>query len=515
MRILFVVAFLFSALPAWAEFNVDTVRDSIETRDFDRLEALFAEGHKTALAERDYTDMRNVYATLFVAAHTERRENTEAWTIAYPRSPYAATALTWMHYYEAYQKRGNFDNARTSPEALDGYHDSLMKAYRQTTRALRADPEFLPARDAQILLRMTHVDRRPVSEAVAESMRIMPNWHSFDLGLSVTLRGWGGSAAELFRICQIGVAKIPDYDETLCFIDVVISNDLRGRLREMAVEYAEERKDNLSDSVLFDLYLSDWSGRPEAEDEALRLHRATLSPTMHFAEYKRGYERISYTFQNTDYEAEATASLGAIARGRLRDNPESIAVRKELIAAFEWRHQFATVIPPRLIQEIREHWEQMLINGAARRDIWSAGARVAAHETHFWDMDRLRPYYINAIYYSNYSIGDLRAYQNYLYQMYLVGIREQHVDTLSEAEKDALRDKALCPMLRAWRLYDAVCDIYPDEPYCNVGGWNAGWRQQMASIARTTEECASILTAEIPDLLYSPIPVAEFLSDAG
>lgn len=498
--------------PVRAEFGVDFVRQTLESRDFEQLETEFSAAHQSALDQRDFSQLRSVYSVLFVTANRDRMELSKAWLEAYPASPYAATALAWSHYYRAFLVRGPAAYGSTSPRAIDGFEDEMQSASHYAALAVESADDFLPALDAAILLREVRGDYGGMLTIVDRELDIAPDRHAILLGLAAANLNWGGSAAEIIALCGAMTERIPDYDAELCFIDAVFENGLGGRWRQAALEALDRRDEGFLDYARLAAYLGEWSDRPEAPDEVVRLHRASLGPEMIVPVYVDQLARINRTFQMPFYEIEAHDAMIAVLTDRLPDNPQSHRILRVLIE--DSLDRYLRRDPTASIAQAQDHWYEMLAHGAYLPETWALGRRLDAVANGTWQVERQMPYFQNQIFYGNHDVSYVRSYLIYLFEAQSIATGEARLAPNSTLDPEAIGEATRCELFRATRIYDYLCTAAPNQNFCSIGGWASDFPDRARRMMENSSDCAWVKAAPVHQLGFSPVPTDYFTATA-
>lgn len=508
-------ALLFTALsihPVGAAITVDDVRSALDAGSFVALEQMFAEAHDAALENRDFAELRNMNGTLFVTANRERLARTQEWLTTFPDSPYAATALAWSHYYRAFLLRGSASWADTSGEGRQAFHNELAKAKSLIDVAVSRADNYLPALDASILLKLTHIDDGSVRPVVDRSLGVAPSAHTINLAINATRLIWGGSLKEILSICATMAHRVPDYDEGRCLINAAMSNEAEGAIRRMALSLLDKRDDPELEYARFSAYVREWSDREGAEEKAIAYHRSTLGPNTDIDAYLDGLRRIRSVFRNALYEIEAMDALRWMVEDRLADNPQSYRLLNVLIEDIIQNADRDDQADD--IALAQRHWRETLELGRFIPETWSVGQSLTYSRYGSADFNRRWPYMTNQIYYSNHSTFTLNGVLGQLYSLYrstIGGTRPYVPNGSTPPDLAAVQAQMLCPMIRVARMIEYLCDRNPADPGCNVGGTAVEYRIQVRRLARSTPQCIWVSKAGIDALTFDPVPVEAFL----
>lgn len=496
------------AIPqARAEFSVANVRDALAQEDFRALEADFQSAYEQALKDRDFAKLRHVYAVLFVTANNTRMHRNQKWLKQYPDSPFAATGLAWSHYYRAYQIRGEHHLFATRPELQSRFLKELAQVKLYSDLALENAPTFLPSVDAAILLRGTDFYREDVKPLVDLALTVAPDRHALEIGLDALSSRGPGNLMSNISLCANLAEWVPTYDAELCFIEVAFKNNVTGPMRKAAVAALADRTEPFLDYARLDAYLHEWRDQDEAPDEAKRIHRATLGPLTYIAGYLDDLAHIERYFNMSLYEVEGRDQLLLKMEERLSDNPESYGILTLLIEDILDRN--ARRDPTADVSKAKEYWLTTLDLGAYRPETWTLGKDVLGRLDPDIYPERDIKLLSNAIYYSSHAPSSIRYLINSLHNRYSVAIGEYSAPE-AEFEPQALLDQVKCPMFRAAKVYRFICERVPDDPGCNIGGWQADLPDRLIRMAKTDQQCAWVNLADPENLLYQPVPVEHF-----
>ena len=489
----------------------DDVRAALAAEDFAALETLLAEAHATALAEKDFAALRAVYGDLFEAAHRDRFATTERWFQTVPTSPYAATALAWSHHHRSFLLRGQRVLRATSDEAYSAYVAERGAARALVGDALDAAEDFIPALDLALLLMADTPDAADLVETLAErALDAAPSRRSLRLAQVALSFNWGGSMQDNLDLCVSLADKVPGYDADLCLIEVAFQNKATGAFREAALAALETRDEPFLDYARLDAYLGEWRGRPEAADEAQRIHRAALDNGADVDGFKLDLQRILETFGLTFYWIEMRDAPLAALRARLVDDPQNYRLA---IALSDMLSELHADDPSVDLSEAKALWPDMLALGAYEPDVWREGMALAPGADGSWPAyDRQAPFRANQIYYSNHDAGVLKFYLMDLFRGWRIATGGDATD-LADTDPEALKAMVKCRMFRVSRLYDAVCAADPGAWGCNIGGYGSDIPGQVRRLMKNETACAWERTAPLEELLYSPEPVEEFLKE--
>lgn len=490
----------------------DEVRAALGAEDYAGLEVLLADAHAEALAARDFSSLRRLYGDLFVTANRERFATTETWLEAYPASPYAATALAWSHHHRSFLLRGERSLRATSREAIAAYKAERNAARALNDIALAETDDFMPALDLALLLLVdTPADSDAIKPLVAHALEIAPSRRSLQLARAALSFNWGGTLEDNIDLCVSLAQKVPGYDAELCLIELAFENKATGALREAALAALDTRDEPFLDYARLDAYLREWRGRPEAPEEAQRIHRASLDGNIDVPAFEQNLEQIVATFGLTFYWVEVRDAPLDVLRTRLADDPQNYRLAIALIEELLDRRSHDD--PSVDMGEVVALWPDMLALGAHEPDVWRLGAVIAIEPTGWPAYDRQAPFYANRIYYSNHDAGSLKSYMNDLFNGWMIATGEVSTGK-ADVDTELLKDMVLCPLIRVGRLFDAACAANPGAAGCNVGGWGSDFPGRVRRLTKSETACEWERTADIKELMFAPVPVSEFLKES-
>jgi hypothetical protein len=500
----------FSTASAIAQTPVELARHAIDTGDFAALETLLADQTESAHETRDLSALRGLFGTLFETANSARLEREEAWLAAYPDSAYAASALGWSHMHLAVLARGTASTRFTSGEAFAAHREELSVSLAMTDRALKGDPDFVPALDLAIVLAMYGAGQSAVSSLVERTLSVAPDPHALVLGLTALSPRWGGSVGQQFALCDTAKDKLPGFHDDICLIYVTFSEGLDGEMRQKALAALEKRDESLLDFARADAYRHEWRGRPGAAEKSMQFLMQRIGPGAGFDALESDLRLIAHTFRDPFFEIDAEDAIVAALRETLRDSPEDYRVLGRLLAGI-----FDNSRPDVALEqadEARALWRAMLVRGRYNPEVWASGERLERYLGSWTKPALTGPYAVNEIYYSNHGSNPLRQYVIDLFRLHEMARRPETLPagtTLDDLGDDVL----LCPMFRAQRLFAAICERSSRERGCSSAGADANVPDEVRRLMSRTEACRWERTAPVAELRFQPVSVSHFLGD--
>lgn len=504
-------SFFIAAVSATGQTPVDLARQAIDTGDFVSLETLLEGQTKSARETRDFTGLRNLYATLFETANSKRLARQEAWLAEIPDSPYAATALGWSHMRLAERARGVAAVRFTSGEAFAAHRKERALAQAMVDRALKNDPGFVPALDLALVLAMYGGGQAAVPNLVEQTLAVAPDTHAVVLGLRALMPRWGGSLEQQLALCETAKATLPGFDDDICLIYLAFTDDLGEGMRKRALVALETRDEPFLDFARADAYRKEWRGRPEAAESAMAHLMKLIRPGADFDRLASQTRLVANIFKDPFFEMEAEDALRVALRETLRDSPEDYRLLGRMLD--EILDEGRPGAPAERADEARALWKKMLVLGSHDPGVWAAGVRLEGYLGNWARPAVTGPYFVNDIYYSNHDPNSLTDYLVTLFRLHEMAQRPESLPV--GTTPDALDDEhLLCPMFRAQRLYEAVCAAWPDDLGCNSAGADANVPDEVRRLMSKTATCLRERTAPVEELLFQPVPVAHFSENA-
>ena len=495
---------------AHAEVSTEKVRQHLTASQFALLEEYFETAHLNSIENKDFSELRNVNSVIFNNTHPDHHAKAHAWLEAHPNSPYAAIALAWGHMERAIHYRGGLSGGNTSAESFSAFRRELAQAVQYTDQAVTVAPDYVPALDARIILRQLKADTQDTLEAIEAALKVAPDRHTASLALNATLLRWGGGLMENYAMCTMLAEEIPAYDTELCLIEFVFRNDHQGFLRPRALDALATRDEAFLDYARLDAYLNDWQDKPEAFEEAKRLHRNSLHSGKHPEIYLHELERIHSLFQDPFYKIEAKDALYAHLKSALEDDPHNVDI---LIALFDEEILRMVTGDRSGNRDIAyEYWQAMLPLGQYRAVVWRAGAGVAEEPADAQGRDRFQELFGNAVYYGKHKPAWTRDYRDSLFQRYrwLMGYYSGSPEKPPKHGEE-LAARLHCPLFRATRLYELSCETNRNSFTCNPGATSSEYTRVIREMAENDLVCGYMIDAPFESLQFSPVPLSAFV----
>lgn len=458
-------------------------------------------------------ELRTAYRQLFDVARTQRLNEVKAWHASSPDSPHALTALAMQHQKRAFLRRGAHSSNLTSPEAFSAFREEIALARSLSDAALVLDPDFVPALETS--LRLSTATRGDDS-TVALTERLIalsPQREFLQIGLDAASFRWGGSIAENLELCIRLAAKVEGYDSELCLIEVAFRNDMKGVYREKAVAFLENRTEEFLDYARIEVFLDEWKHRPNAADEAIRLHSKLVQKATSPERVNFQLSIISTIFKRPFYEFEARNALRDRVRDLLKNDPENHRLASYLVDdIINYELPRHTTPPEEIVDELASLWPKMYVLGRHNYSVWQAGRKILNLRNGSMDSTTRQRFTTNAIYYSNHHPSLIKNEMGRLYFLWKKAKKESNDQ--QDVNKVDFDSRVLCPMVRVSRLYESICQRDPKNNGCTVGGWDAIYPEHVRRIVNRATQCREY-DGPLQSLYFNPVTVNPKILEEG
>ncbi|MEZ5714766.1 MAG: hypothetical protein R3D85_06105 [Paracoccaceae bacterium] len=348
-------------------------------------------------------------------------------------------------------------------------------------------------------------------------MSAHPNWGSVSRGLFLTHPGWGGNVLMADAICaKYGPALtwIEDIDPVL-FCRLYAAFDYHKERNDWVREEISRNDSPRLDWIRLFMVMNPQSTRAQAE-----WARDYFAAHPEFENIGRAEKYDLYIASRFGFdliEEEVTRRARASARKALAHDPYN----PRLIRILQTPVPHKTILPEGQMrvetvegpspEEVADYARRLVISAPFDPKHWNALAATlrirdpGAFET-------IDAYMINAIV---YSLHDPELVQNYLYKRLRWISLHDKLTAMDEADRttgwrkawlDATpREALVCPALRGWRVFQALCDGRDAVPGCAQPQEQPGAFEALLEQARAAGQCGTVLNAPIDTLFYSPI----------
>lgn len=505
LRILFVIASLSFPASALAQPRFPQELASIEEylldEAYEEVERAFSGMHSSAQKSRDYSQLRKVYEELFASPNQDRIEHTETWSARLPDSLYANTAMAWVHHGKSWFYRDRYAASLVSRQGNEKFKQERKRAAAAVQRSLTIDPNFPPALDAAAIIAQTNGRMFGADALLARLFEHAPDVQSLKIALNTYSLRWGHPAERSAQVCEHYAPLVPNFTPDTCFVMFVFVNELEGEPRERAIEVLAEQTNPALDWIRSDVYLREWSSKPEAEEELIRIFWKELSTGNSLRDQIGTIEVINRKFDRPFFAAEARQEAIAHHYNRFKLHPHSYWIARELLEQLSDN--------PRAVgdlftaADIAESWSQMHRLSEYSGAFWRFSAGLARSLAGPYSFDAQRDFYANTIYFGNHHSTYLESamvHYHWLYRSALAA-RETYPELAQDPEE--LKEDLLCEVVRASRLFEQSCSL--GGPHiCNMGGAFDIERNEIRRLWSEATNCSFAAPRPFEDLRYSP-----------
>ena len=539
VHILLLVIFCASPVAAHAaDPEPHTIKDeiwaAIDDGDYASVEASLANAQMDFLrGGLSGNDMRELFS-LFHVNNPDLIRFVDGWLSDHPHSPFAHTAQAWLLHKISWGIRGDGPAREIYPRALAEFREMQFLAWHHALQAYETDKRFLPASDAILGLANPTGGQRRGYDVLREVMETDPNMGTLTRGVGLTHAGWGGGGSwqKAQKICDHYGPMIDGYSTdpvTYCKLyargNYHRDKDSRAWLIEtlMTGDYPD-----LEHLVLF-RFTHSTATRAEAMFARAYLTREGVTNV----EYAREFDwnlALKYDF---DFISEAhqrraqTEARAALKRDPY--NPELIRTLQSSISRLTRTEESfrSTVVDDPTREERIEYARRMLVASPYNPRNWSDYGR-ALYPQSPENVLKDEPFNINKIVYSDHAPGYLLGYAFDKWRL-LAALERLDTDPESEAwkrlseERRAQAEKTRqewlavrgrvnldteirCPMMRAYRLFQFVCETSRDSE-CNAGTEQTEMIEIVRDDVNRRRVCTGVMAVDALDLFYSPIHV--------
>lgn len=440
------------------------------------------------------------------------------WLKAHPESPHAHTAQAWIYHRVGWSLRSGLPAHMVHHRAREAFDHLLFKADDHAMTAFAAAPDLLAAADLLLDMGISGQGSLPAPGLLDTVMKTQPNARTLETALFAANPRWSGTQELGDRICETYGPKVPSWGDT-----------------------GADKCKLMVSAEYFDFEPRDWFvetlNRVDHPDLKQLRRRATIALDLPNPDWRRDVERM---FDDPTYVDVAFAEFyDTRYAGRHPQAP--LATPRVLPRAVQWALRQIEHDPydPELLdilsttmvwrrfpdgnmamEAFRDGAPALSVEDLARRRVlaspyhpeaWAKYASVA--KTGYSDVaiaDRFGRW-INAVAYSGHSTLYLIELHNAL-----VFVPRQ-LDMAIKSNPDAEvrrqasavdRDKLIhCPIIRARRIIEAICEEFPDTAYgCTPSSGNPP--MDISAIWRDTEErnvCLRERRESLDALIFEPI----------
>ena len=509
------------AEPIWLQNPGDPTiaeaRNLIYAKDIAGLERFFGDAHARYLSnELHADDIRRVFA-VFSTTNPRMIRLTREWVEDHPNSAFAHAARGWAAAAAGDIIRGTRSARKTYSEALRQHSILHREAWEHAISANDTLPDFIPTSDLLLRLAPTKGDRQVAFASLDQLMRENPNWGTLARSLFLSHKGWGGSPFIANGIC----AK---YAPMLTWVEDIDPRILC--LVHAAYWYQNEKRDWLNKTL--------W----EEESPRLDTYRITKAISIYApreqAEWARDYLSENPSYLKSElaekYDREVAARFGfplisearlreeqAWAREALKHDPynayiisvlEMYVYRLEVELTATGHRTRGTVMSRPTDEERLDYARRLVISSPFNAKYWLDLADEVTSPGAGWLL--ADDYRVNAIVYSNHSPENLLIFMDKKLRELDLHQKIPVTEGYSQVWKDwaattNAETEILCPLLRAHRLYRAICDLGERQSGCTLESPGEETYAMLASQARADGQCLTILNKPVDQLAFEPI----------
>ena len=527
---------------AHAQTSARAEREAITVME---LRAAIADGQvatvETALsrAQQDFIRgdisagaMRALF-TVFETNNPEISSFAARWQRMHPKSASANAALTWALDKTSWDIRGPGFARDIYPDALTEFHFLQRQAKHYARIAYDLDPRLIPASDAMIAVANTTGDKQGGFAVLEAVMKTDPNNGTLSRAMFLTNPGWGGTWPMAERLCELYApvaGRTVDDPVKSCKVEIAASYHLSTKLDWVRAELATGAFPEL-DYQRIKIVIDE---RPTEDTAAFAYDYLTREGITNY-EYAGKFDRNMAWKFGYDYLSE-THSLRAKAQAReaIKDDPYDMELLKvlerDVVRVSDHQDLWKSSVVQRVSQEEKaEYARRKLLASPYDPDLWLAYGRYR-HKSGWTPETFLKnePMRINAIVYSNHSP---RYLFSYVYDKWKMLAALERLDTDPErpewqaaspeqqAEAEVQRQawlarrawidhdvELICPMMRAYRLYGALCGA-PGSSNCEMSPQLREMFEIVRSDVNDRGACQGVMASPVDGLLFSPIPV--------
>ena len=472
------------------------------------------------MAVRGESDEQRKLFTLFTNSDPAIADFLARWSEERPESALAMTAMGWHLWKRGWNARGTGQGGQVYQDAMRSFLEDHAAALELAQQAIAADPDLVAASD--LVLRLA-ASVGEVGTAQIELERIMalhPNRGSLVRAMKSLAPQWGGSPAQVKHLCERFapmVVTVKGYDQTVCAIDAVYAGGF-------------------------------WDGAQR--DEAHQLLMLTPNPVLDYARL----QDVMAGFGNATSRIKTLEKIKAERALTLEEASALDQARAELAGGLvlqeEWKIALATALPAlRREADIDpdspgtvETYVRIRIDAARNLGVeleaddlilrlqrlltvvpYAAESWKLLGDLTQWDtplvevdlalMERVEPYYINAVVYSNYDPDMVAALVEAKYWSIIDPtniLQSRDISGLGPEERQRLDKVVHCPMLRQMTILNIVCANH-GIGLEQCGGFPASPEPILTQLRDVVAGGACTFEAELnrdpAALLYTPISI--------
>ncbi len=523
------------ASPSRAEdglFDEDDLFAAIEARDHLAVETAFTSLQQRQRAGELNGDYLRSLFSVFATNNPDIVEFATGWLESEPESAFAHIALAWIHFQTGWNVRGTKLAREIYPAALDEFGLRHEKAWEHAWAAYQTDPLMFPASDALLMLANSTGRKEQAYEVLYEVMTAQPEMGTLRRALGMTIPGWGGTWPQAQELCDFYGPMI-EWEAS----DPVLHCKVYAALSYHGAEAQDWAIKELASGALPEL------------DHFRAYHATSLSATRADAVFAREYltregiidhdiarrfdehvaMKYGYDFLSEEHLRKARASAARM----LERDPYNLAnnkFMKKSVSRFERTDTYyrVVVVERPTVEEELEYARRILISSPFDPEHWQDYGRLVARMKGKRGFIAAEPYNINTIVFSNHSPGRLIGYAFEKWNMLAAFQRldtdhesemwqsldqeqramaeETRQEWLALREQISLDETLRCPMMRAYRLHEVVCNHVKNSD-CEISGDQEAMYEIVRADVTQRRVCTGIMSADPVDLFYQPVEV--------
>ncbi|MCC6204540.1 MAG: hypothetical protein IT533_06080, partial [Hyphomicrobiales bacterium] len=490
------------------------LRDAIYSHDIDRVQAL-ADENQTLLesGQRTAEDTRCLFRH-FTKLRPETFELVDEWLKSHPDSPYAHTAKAWVDYSVSWQIRGERTARETYPAALSKFDELQQEAREHAELAYRNRPRLIAASDAVIKLAMTRRQTQRRDLVLREVMATDANAGTLERAVATVVRGWGGTWEEGAAMCDTYAQRVPDAvpnAATRCKLPLA-----RGFKEQWDWMNETLATGNYPD---FDYLRLDFILIPEASRDVAEIAYRVLSDEKYdLSRHTTDYDVLALKYGLPLMTETISRRRHAKAERELEQSPFSLAVLKmlgePLLTSAEGDDGQLTisVLERPTPQQVLDYARRAVQASPYSPDAWTDLHTFMAQDGKITNVSLSEPYRVNAIVYDNHSPARLSDYmlQKLFEYDAFQRVKAGTLPTESMSMFDGIEeaDDLICPVVRANRLLEGVCDaLY--RPGCDLDPGMESAVAMLEEKAKAEDICLKERTRPLAELAFAPMPLPD------
>ncbi len=461
MRLLILCASLWSGA-ALAQSAPDALFDAITAKDIAAVQVALEQSVTADMDPSTEPDRQRALFKVFKNTHPAVDALTADWLAAEPQNPYALTARGWYLSGLSFALRGGRFAANTRPEALRSFRDLQLQAATLFNAAIALNPDLLAASDGVLA---TAASTQRLDAIPAEIDRVMmrhPNPYSLRKAMQSLAPQWGGRVEQIDLLCDRYAPMItvpPGYTPKICWIDSVYAGGVSQHDVRQAAYEALAETDN---PVLDYARLEDVKAMNRTAGERLHFLDALRAKGPLDAEAAYAYD-VAFAQVNDPNGMMAPieylrALPQAIKSAQHQSDLDPLSGRPLTdlfnLARPVSERQASSVDPADLAR--RAH---ILLQGNPYEPwAWHILATFKQGSGDLAGLMAARPYYANALYYSNYDPANIAAGVNARLWQALDGNKHEFETGTGPAQEQADMDLYVyCPLIRDLALAKLQC----------------------------------------------------------